>query len=246
MTGLIIKDLYINRGGLIGFLIGLLSALIMPLGFSFLVSGFSGDVFIRDNLIFVELVFFALVFLIASTTQQNIFAPDERKRWAYYIVTTPTLAKGAVASKYCFSLLISLTALLMCYIEKLLILIIYGFSLDTAIIPLILLLAQLMMRAIEFPFIIRFTTKHGNTYRSFIFFILFFIGLVYLLFGDLSVFSNHEAIIAKLVPLLDSLNSTLVLLACVILLPIVSVAMYYLSYRISCLLYIRGSEEYDK
>ena len=245
MVGLLFKDICIHKAGIAGCLAGMTFSSVMPIGFAILVGVIDGDEFLRSNYVLVELIFYYLLFAIAGASQQGIFASDERKIWAEYIASTPMLVKGQVASKYLFSLCYSAAALLLCVVEAVISSTICGMNSGAAAIPFLILFIQLIMRAVEFPFDVRFTSKHGNTYRSIFFFIFFFIVLVYALFGDLSVFSSFETLVARLGQFLDNMNASAVFLACMIILSLVSVTMYYFSYRISCRLYTKGAEGYD-
>lgn len=187
-----------------------------------------------------------LFFLITGSLQQGIFSADENQKWSSYIVSTPVSIKGQVLSKYYFSLLISIATLIFCAFFYGINAVIQGMDSGVMSIAVMMFILQTFMRAVEFPFLIRFGSKTGNNYRLVVFFCAFFIIFVYLLFGDLSVFGTFDGFMNWITKLISGQTFSDAVLVVIAVIPFATGILYYFSYRLSCRLYMKGVQNYDK
>jgi len=183
-----------------------------------------------------------MTILTLAMLEMGIFEADEIKKWQAYIASTPDGIKNQIASKYVFN------AALSCSVVSLLTIVyqaagaINGTDATIGIIILMQLLwIQLLIRALETPFIICFGSKQGNLIRMIIMGAAIFAFIVYGLFGDLSVFGSLKDFLEWMVDFLTKSNNYILMLT-----PAVTWVLYYISYRISCILYLKGGEHYDK
>jgi hypothetical protein len=95
MAGLLYKEFLVNRRNLIP--VGGSLLLISVLMFIKAPDGF--EIFYSFMGIFVYLLIF---FLTGEMLQASVFEPDETKRWANFILSSPLGAAGQVKSKLCF------------------------------------------------------------------------------------------------------------------------------------------------
>lgn len=105
---------------------------------------------------------------------------------------------------------------------------------------------QIVLRALELPFIICFGEKHGRTYKILLISVIVFVGIVYILFGkipeNMSLDSFFDFIIRTAKN--EAVLST-TMLGVVAVFPYATFVLYYFSYKISCKLYQRGVNNYD-
>ena len=98
---------------------------------------------------------------------------------------------------------------------------------------------QMIMRAIEIPIIFRFGSKYGSIYRMTVGFFLCFGVMVYLLFGDLSIWGSEEQILDTIVELISG-NQYVMLRNFSIRMFVVAGLCYLISYFVSVRLYKKG------
>ena len=183
-----------------------------------------------------------IIALVIEMFQQGIFEHDERKVWQFFICSTSDGIKKQISSKYIFNLFLS--SMMMCWCTFLFYIAAAVSDHNVTIAGMILQLIvfiQIFIRAFETPFMILFGSKKGNVIRMVIMGTIVLIVLIYALFGDLSIFGSLEDFIkwfqetfTESIPLFLRLIP-----ACVLFL-------YWVSYKISCVLYLKGGESYDK
>ena len=184
MTGLLYKLIRTNWVKILLFFLG---SLFYPFMFALI---FRSDDMKDDLTSGISIMLWAfmafMAFLIGGFCEDSIFNDDERKKWAYFVASTPTGIKGQIGAKYlftmCFSML-TVTALILCC----------GFArdgnselADGSVIFIGFFYIQLTMRAIEFPLMARFGSKIGKSMKIIIIGIAAFIFFAYMLFGDTS------------------------------------------------------------
>lgn len=239
MAGLLYKELILNKKSLLTSFVGILFSSI----FIFFPAGELSESPIYS---FAMAIICILIFAIAGAAEQSIFTPDERKKWADFISSTPLAAKGQVRSKYYFSLLISLTTFIYCFLAFSINAVVQGKDCGVFLIAYLMLTAQLFIRSVEMPFLVRFGSKYGNNIRLSIGCIFMFFVFAYYLFGDLSIFGSFEDFMEWFSNLVNGKYFTWIMAVISVTVPIATVAIYFLSYKISCKLYLQGTENYDK
>lgn len=239
MAGLLYKELIINKKNLI---IYGAAVLWLSVGLFTLLIGNDAE---SEQALMVLPLFYFLIFYVGMF-QLTIFEPDETKRWAHFIISAPEAASGQIYSKYMFGFLTSLAALIWCRLLDSLASFLTGYIMSVSTLTaVVFFFVQIFLRSIEYPFIVRFGSKIGSTYKMAVFLIVVFIIFVYLLFGDLSMFGSSEKIYGMIFGMLSGeafSGNTLLILS---LFPFLIIAAYYLSYRISSKLYVKGAESLE-
>ena len=239
MAGLLYKEFILNRRNI---LIGFSGILFLSI-FVFMPAPdeLKGSVYT-----FLMLLICLILVFMTGNIQESIFGTDEKKVWANFIASTPLSVKGQVLSKYCFTLLISIALIAYCTIIFGINTLIQGESCGVMKFVLGFSVVQLFMRSIEFPFLIRFSSRYGNSIRMVFGFLIVFIALIYGLFGDLSIFGTFYDFMDWFIKLTSGEYINNVWRVVKITAPILTAVLYYLSYRLSCRFYPKGVENYDK
>lgn len=252
MVGLIYKEWILQKRSLM--LLGGAFALLLAILFFPAVSDYLNTISETTGIpadalmVLWELAIFIILFLIMGIYQPTIFEVDENKKWAGFITASPLRGNGQIAAKYWFTLLLSLVTLELCNFFSIISILIYGMSINLSTFFLILFYLQLLLRAFEYPFLVRFGSKSGGTYKGILFLIVVMIVIIYLLFGDLSAFGSVNDMTDWLFQCLmmeNNVSSDGIMIAQAAL-PYGSAILYYLSYRLSCKFYQMGVETYDK
>lgn len=239
MSGLIFKEFYQNRK-LLWFLF--FPFLLIPGTIvSEAAQGTSANS-IMMSVMLSEVIIMFFGYMVTAEMMKN----DERKAWAAFIISTPQAARGQVASKYYFSLIVLVGSVFVSYIYD--VIACAAADLDFSALPFIsnLFFILLLMLSVEIPFSIRYGIVNGNKYRAMIVILLLFAGMVYLLFGDLSIFGEPEKIAESLIKIINGEGVPDALLIIMGIFPYFSIVMFYLSYKLSCRLYIKGIESFEK
>ena len=183
-----------------------------------------------------------IISLVIEMFQQGIFEYDERKVWQAFICSTSDGIKKQISSKYIFNLFISSMMLCWCTFLSYIAAAIsdHNVAISGLVLQLIVLI-QIFFRAFETPFIIRFGSKKGNVIRMVIMGTIVLIVLIYALFGDLSIFGSVEDLIKWFQETFSDNIPMIIRLT-----PAAVFFLYWVSYKISCLLYLKGGESYDK
>ena len=243
MAGLLYKDFVAVKGKIYVFVSVLV--LLLALGVRIVVP--AGEII--DALLFGTYFYLMIILymVLIYKLQDSMVAIDEGKRQKHYFLSLPVSKRQYVASKYVF--------LLIAFYFVLSLGLIFGMicqmkwqteaseqmmNMWTSVLP-ILACMMLMIPAIELPFFIGCGTKRGRQVKIGFYIGLFFLSIVWLLFGNLHLFDQ-----IGLVDILAYLNEHReFLLAGYVILPYVSLGLYYLSYRISCVLFEKRRWEDD-
>ncbi len=253
MFGLFYKDLCVIKESAKFVLLGILFCsifLLIPWESAFE----AADLDIDSNLINPEILTYTIMPLLAygaiflfflSSLQSNIFAHDERRVWAFFVTATPLNHKGQVLSKYFLSIAISGLGVFWGMFMDMLNATIYGIQGSTSAICLLFFFGQTFMRALDIPFKIRFGEKNGTAYRLFTVAVMIFVVAAYLLFGPLPK-GGSDSIFELLINLFTNPDIlTTAMLGFLGIAPYVIMLMYYISYKISCKLYLKGVDSYE-
>ena len=236
MAGLLYKDFVAIRGKI--YAICMVAVLII---------GFLSRLIVKDDAIeyilvmYVPLMVFSLYLLVNNKMETDLMQVDEAKKQKQYCVSLPINKKLYVAEKYVFMLLIFYIAqsfvALFCSIMVVDCVTTLCMQIATSIMAVIPIITTGMMTlaAIELPFFIVAGYKKGKILKQGILEGIFVVFIVYLLFGDLTVFEKFslEIFVTWLEEHQDVVNALHVFT------PIIGVAVFYISYRISCFLYER-------
>ena len=181
-------------------------------------------------------------FLAAGALQMLVLRGDDRKLWGYWITATPDGYKGFLRVKY--EMIFGMIVVLMFSVQ-------FGDMGYRAVaadmgktntvqisgIALPLCFVQILLRAIDIPFVYRFGSKRGSFVK-----LTCFVAVA-LSFSALFVIyqEKFDPFFEMGIGVFTTENSSLILSVGLV----VCLALYYLSYRITCKLYLKGVEQYD-
>ena len=233
MFGLVYKELVTRKKQLL---------ILLPIAalFALLVIA---DAATKDEYIGVMLMLAAVcIILVSGMFEQGSFENDETKKWLSFIGSAENGVRKQIGSKYLFNLFLMISVFT--YLELLfeLAAAMTGINADIFFMALqLMMFFQMVYRAVESPFMVAFGSKYGNTIRMIVMLILVFGFIVYALFGDLSIFGSTEELLLRAEEFLSDSGSYFILLT-----PAFAFLLYYLSFEISCRLYLHGGEFYEK
>ncbi|MCH5347936.1 MAG: ABC-2 transporter permease [Oscillospiraceae bacterium] len=248
MNGLLYKEFHQNR-----FILLILSGislvfLMLPIMAVMEEFGDTDEGSFSAYMMIIKLTFSIVIFFMGSAAQSNFFQSDEIKKWAYFITSTPKSTAEMLWTKYTAVFMVTGISFIYCFIVDCIFCIFAEESMVASLIVQILYI-QLFLRAIEIPFWVRFGTKRGSMVKAAFALVLIFAVILYLLFGDLSVFSSTEGLMDKIYGVLyDYIEGNIPDWMFLVqgIFPFAAAALYYFSYKISCKLYLKGVEEFDK
>ena len=194
----------------------------------------------QDTGIFVLMIvlFFYMLYLLVSACGKEIFQGDEKMLWQCFAISTPGAMKAQIQSKYLVILTMNLGITFVCMISDTLYVLIAGDAGISMTIALLFLFCwNIIKESVSLPFVYAFGVSYGNSVKILMLSVGFFLVTVYGLFGDISFFLNKN-ILESLKELLGSGNVIWVLA----IMPYIAMLAYYVSYRISILVYRRGLE----
>ena len=201
------------------------------------------------------LPFYTIVgsFCISGIMQTMIFLQDESKKWGYFSATHPKGVAGTVYVRYVSVFLMSvitmtsveLTQMLMNLLDHL----IRGTKPDEMInfslVTILMVFLQIFLRMGELPFFYRFGQKRGEGLKVIMIFVLMIAGFIYLMFGPLPGDDFFVALHDWWTRFKEGKAGNLFYYILTAFLW-VTIIGYYVSYKISCKLYMKGVEQYDK
>lgn len=250
MLGLLYKDFCVLKRNFLSVAIGALiisCLLFLPWG-KIVKEQTMGGVLYAELLTYVHIPLFVyfFLFLMVGFLQGVLFPEDERKVWSCYITATPLGYKGQILSKYFMTLALSFAVVVWGYVCDTICMLTSGYYGSACGIYLVFFYLQIIMQALEYPFIIRFGHKHGNTYKLLLLVAFFFVIMVYLLFGKLPENFSMNTIFDFVMKLL--MNETALptaMMGILAVLPYAAAILFYLSYKLSCRWYLKGVETYE-
>lgn len=242
MAGLLYKDFLAIKGKI--YVTVMLAVLVLALAVRLFVHTAYIDGMIWAVCLMVSAV---LYFAIVGKMEISLIAADEGRKQKQYYFSMPISRKQYVASKYLFLLLtfwvlLSFSTLLqdICLIRcenefiQQMILCFEG------LLPA-LTCVFLLFPAIELPFFIGIGTKRGSQVKMGLLIMWFFLVIVYLFFGDLTILDRIDCM-----AILNYLkNHASLMLGLQVFVPCGVFLLYYLSYRISCVLFRKRRLEND-
>ncbi len=237
MFGLIYKELITHKKQLLA----ITPVLVFFLGWTIVPPAVTSD--LNEWELDLALTFSSIVIMLTiGMFESGIVEADEVKKWQEFIVSAPYGIRRQIGAKYVFNAAFS------CVIANVLTLF---FSVAAAIndtdvniaeaLLFQFLWLQLLIRALEMPFLFRFGSKQGNIFRMVLIGALTIGIIIYGLFGDLSVLGSLKSFLQWMKDFLTDKSSYFLYLT-----PLVTWIIYFLSYEISCKLYLKGGEYYDK
>ncbi|MBD5146159.1 MAG: ABC-2 transporter permease [Ruminococcus sp.] len=241
MAGLLYRDLVLNKKNLLTMALG-------EIGLSLLVfapiifDGVTSDTEIITSLLSVFV--FIMLFLVLGIMTASIFEADESKKWAYFITSTPLTDVSQIKEKYLFTLLLYVALFVWCYFLSVLSAVLGGTA--NSMVACLMMFIMLAANAIEFPFLVRFGSKAGSHIKTAVMLLAMIIAFEYIFFGDLSIFGSPDKIFEFFERFSDTSLMSDISLVLLAVFPYFSAGLYFLSYKLSCKLYLKGAEEYER
>ncbi len=237
MIGLIYKDIIATKSKIFIMAAILQMALVVLLHFTC-----KGDTETEVMLsYFASAAMVVMLMLIVFGLETSVLKTDDNRQTDYYL-STPVSKYKYVASKYAYLIgafllttVISIAEIAICKNSE------YGR--DTArqvwkLMPVIIG-ACVAVCALELPFYFAFGTGSGSAVKTGLIFILMFVLIAYSLFGDLTIMDNFD--FSKIVKFLTQKG---LMKKIQILTPVIGSGLFFLSYTISSLLFVRR-EKYN-
>ncbi|MBQ7981155.1 MAG: ABC-2 transporter permease [Oscillospiraceae bacterium] len=236
MRGLLYKDILLSIRLIIIFAFLVLG---VTIGFFF----FAPEIGTNPEAIYLsKCILFYVPFFLASMCNGENLKEDEKRVWCSFVISSPQAVGGQILSKYILLLIENLFIFVLCLAGDFICCVAYG-GIETSVwkIMLIFVALNINLNAIEVPFMVRFGTSRGMQIKGSIFAVVFCAATIYFLFGDLSFFREHNGIDFSLELATSSIDLTKI---CIVMW-IVSIILYAISYYISTLLYRAGVEAYE-
>ncbi|SFB84674.1 hypothetical protein [Ruminococcus albus] len=228
MKGLVYKEWKQNHR----FILSIILCAIAPFAMVLLLQGESSAMVCIIGLI--------IGFLAAGSLQMMVLNGDDRKLWSYWVSSTADGYRGFLRNKYImiygmitlFFISLKIADIGYCallydaeqtYVSKFI-----GIALPLCFV-------QIFLRAIDIPFYYFFGRKIGSVIKCIIMSIdAFFLTFYLIMYSDSmgKLFDLGQSLIAA-----KNITLTVMFLA--------ALAFYYLSYRLTCLVYLKGAEHYD-
>ncbi|MDE6745312.1 MAG: ABC-2 transporter permease [Oscillospiraceae bacterium] len=241
MAGLLYRDLVLNKKNLLSMALGEIAISLLIIA-PILFDGVTSDTEIITSLL--SAFVFIMLFLTLGVMTAAIFEADESKKWAYFITSTPLTDVSQIKEKYLFTLLLYIALFVWCYFLSVLSAVLGGSA--NSMVACLMMFIMLAANAIEFPFLVRFGSKAGSHIKTAVMLLAMIIAFEYIFFGDLSIFGSPDRIFEFFEKFSDTSVMSDISLIVLAVLPYFSAGLYFLSYKLSCKLYLKGAEEYER
>lgn len=198
---------------------------------------------LESTLINVCPMVYFFMFFIVSIFDHQLFAADEKRTIGSFIISNPLGAKGHVEGKYYAILIVNIATLVICFLtDAIICLIADSVMYSMGSVLMIIFCGNILYSAFGNPFYLRFGITLGNSVKFGSLGVLFTIGLIYILFGDISFLLESENLMEAVMSLLSG-DGMLIALS---VFPAVSILLYWASCKISVPLYKKGVEAYEQ
>lgn len=188
------------------------------------------------------MIYFSMFFMV-SIFDHQLFAVDEKRTIGSFNISCPSGAKGHVEGKYYALLIVNIATLVICFLTDTVVCLIADstmYSMGSAL--MIIFCGNILYTAFANPFYLRFGIILGNTVKFGSLGVLFVIGFIYFLFGDISFILESENLSETVMTLLSG-DAAMIILS---IFPVVSILLYWISCKISVTLYKKGVEAYEQ
>ena len=236
MRGLLYKDIMLSIRLMIVFAFTILGIIIT---FFFFAPEMGNN---PEDFYLAKCIFFCVPFFLAAMCNGENLKLDEKHVWCNFVISSPQAVGGQVLCKYILLLLENLFIYVLGLAGDLICCAVYG-GIESSVwkIMLIFVAVNTILNAVELPFMIRFGTSRGMQIKGNIFAVLFCAATIYFLFGDLSFFRKYNGMDFSL----ELATSQIDLTNICIVMWVVAIILYAISYYISTLLYRAGVEAYE-
>ena len=243
MYGLMLKDLIVNKKTLLIFLGAAIFVHVLEI-----MSGMDPDESSPFLSMLLNVISAGTAFFVIGAAEGNLFEQDQRKKWACYIASCEDGVNKYVGSKYLLIFAITTLTSIMCIFMNALSQDLFHNQYSITMLIMGLFYFQLFLRAVDIPFTMAYGSKRGNLVKGIIMGIIALMVLIYLLFGDIKAIglTSMDAFWDKIFGLLNTSTGSYKLVIALSLGGLVTLPLYYFSYKLSCKLYLKGVEQYEK
>ncbi len=249
MYGFLYRDLRVARPMMIATAVMLVYTSLAPI-FGALNLSSGNEELTGYNLIC--LISYGMNMFFAFMVQGEMHKGDEKRLPVCFAIASPAGVKGYVKSKYLSNLILPFGLMCISLFTDLIAAAIVDVRTEevepTSFISMIMMLflVTILLNSIELPFMMRFGVKKGANLKAGIFISIIAIAGIYFLFGDISMFGSMDDFMQFLLDVMNGKRGGTTMLAVSALLPLVTLGLYYLSYLLSCKLYLKGVEQLEQ
>lgn len=251
-TGLLYKELKQNRTVFI--LAVLVPILLTAFPFCFAIIKFisnstdANGLFEAATNVIIRMLMCVCGIFAVSGLMSELFKGDDKKLWAYFIVSTPQGVKGFLYCKYVITIMMNLLYMISgIFADHLLATLNYfvtGEELTSSMQSFYISGVFILMAisAFDIPFTVRYGSKKGSIVKMIVMLLLCAAGVaVFSLLPD----DIRKSIVELALSAFNG-NANDALAVILSLLPYIALAMFLFSYKISCKVFMKGVNEYDK
>ena len=174
---------------------------------------------------------------------QMLVEVDEKYRWKGFVRSGPMDDRQVVLSKYFLTLALCWIPVGIHIFGEIIGMVIPGTVSGFLGISVNGFYLVILYQALEFPFDFRFGAKNGAKYKGIGFLLLFYGLMIYLLFGPPIDSNDIIDYLFRLARGEAQLPEWMQYMG--VYLPYVAMGAYYISYKISCKVYLKGVERYE-
>lgn len=195
----------------------------------------------------IRLASIAIGFFSASGLLMSVFHGDDKKLWAYFTASLPMGVNKFLYTKYVLSFAMCGLYFVSCYVAETLVATISWFALGEEIMSLtgisvIIFFMLILQNSFSIPTTLRFGEKKGNIINVIL---ILSVAIAAILILALIPRDIQDMVFAWLAGFLTGEHGDLTVLL-LGLFPAFSVGAYILSYKVSCKIFMKGVNEYDK
>ncbi|MGN1338928.1 MAG: ABC-2 transporter permease [Oscillospiraceae bacterium] len=195
----------------------------------------------------IRIASIAIGFFSVSGLLMSVFHGDDKKLWAYFTTSAPMGVKKFLYTKYVMSFAMCGLYFVSSYIAETLVATISWFALGLELISftgisVLIFFMLILQNSFSIPMTIRFGEKKGNIINIIIILCIAIAAVLVLSFIPRDI---QDKVFAWLAGFLTGDHGDLTMLLLGIF-PAFSVGTYILSYKVSCKIFMKGVNEYDK
>lgn len=249
MLRLIYKDLYLSRKTIIAMVLYPMTVPLMMTAimiFETSVPTAVDEAAMARMVTLMHLMLGILVYCSVDMVMDTVMKSDENRGWMSFAISSPVTAEGQVREKYLIYVLTVAVMMFCSYACHLFLMASVGNDTTLFGATYMMLLINCMTKAAELPLMFRFGARRGANIRMGAIGLPIFFGMLYGLFGDLSIFGDKEELVNRIFKFLENGTESKPMIALAVLFPYIAGAALYISYRISAKVYVKGAEEHDQ
>lgn len=195
----------------------------------------------------MRIVSIAIGFFIVSSLLLSVFHGDDKKLWAYFTVSAPMGVNKFLYTKYVLSFAMCGLYFVSCYFAETMLATVSWFVLGEELVSftsifIMIFFALILQNSFSIPMMLRFGEKKGSIINLIV---ILCLAVLVILVLSLIPREIQDKVFAWLAGFItgDYGDVTMLLLG---LFPAFSVGAYILSYKVSCKIFMKGVNEYDK